>query len=291
MVRLMIIIESGISLGIESLAQTYYHRYMENSFQISAKFRGVFWKFGAEYFDHCFGKSKQDLVVKDLFGNYQNLCGRKEAKGFDFGDEEFFLDFLRVKTTLRKDLFNNMISVLKNDSSVDPFFPMCVLLGYEPTAEIDQLCKGIPIEESINVKASQIEQIFLMNQKLSFQVNGFNFTAGYLFMVQREPKIGNYSIKEFLKNEYKLEFMFAKGEKENIVGMNFLEGKIVGFNGFDNRINIGDASLPNNYQDESSFSTHLALKVTFDIFIFIFLITLIFSTIINFDKFINEDYE
>lgn len=267
--------------GMESLSQTYYHQEMSNSFELSLDFKAI------------------NIMYRtgDCDADVYNLLGGDKLRGYCEIDETirhslkdggpFYIDFLRKKTQLNPNNYANLVKRIKSSSDKNIFNFLCDLNGLQPSESWDEICEGLSLGSPISIPFSEIRTYNSIVPEITFEVQNFNFTAMQLFMIKRDPAVRNMSKGEVRDTSFELEFMFTRGNK-NILGMNFLEGKLLSYDSFSSKLNLGDASFLNDYQD-SLFSTYLALKVTIDIFIFIFLITLIFAAIINFDKFINEE--
>lgn len=265
---------------MESLSQTYYHKDMENTFEITVDFKKInfgFYKVECEKISH----------YRASWTVFKNYCGQWENLDFNFLDgNSFKIDFLRIKTQLNEKNFEGIVEKLKKGKK-NIFDFICELTGNKKSSSIEEICLGVPLNSYLNISFYQINTMMNYLPTINFEIEKFNFTAKRLFMIKREKFLTNLTKEAAYNAQFKLEFMFTKGN-ENILGMNFLEGKLVSFDSFSSRVNLGDASFLNDFQD-SKFSTYLALKVTIDIFIFIFMITLIFAAIINFDKFLNEE--
>ena len=288
-----------MQIGAENLARTYFTQSMDNSYEIRVNFEAISWQFKKDFLLGCTSNLK-DRINRDECGKLNEAQGAQ----FDLKSEVFLIGFMREKTLLRNDLFHRFVGFLRGKKALKPksgngnsnalgtdmFSFVCRFLGKNPPQDHDQFCEGVKLNESLNVTLSKLKDLKKVIPNIQFKANNnFNFSANQLFMIKRPSNLSKMTSAEVLDATYELEFMFEIGSR-NILGMTFLEGKVVNYNSYSAKLGIGDASLPNDYQD-NDFSMYVALKVTLDIFIFILMITLIFAVIISYDKFVNKNFE
>jgi hypothetical protein len=95
------------------------------------------------------------------------------------------------------------------------------------------------------------EQLYVINlyvPEVSIKtiVENLEFSSGRLFSISRDKSELNSNDKE---NGYLLKFMFRKSNNtdllsQNILGMNFLNHKVISFDHYVNKFQISDANLP-----------------------------------------------
>lgn len=182
-----------------------------------------------------------------------------------------------------------MVSLLKNGAN-SPISQICGrILNKQNSEEKDELCKGVPLNSKIAIRIEDVQTLSNINVGLKLSIGVRDFSTLPLFQIERKDRGESMSLKDFMEESYFFEFMLARsGDQSNTLGVNFLEGKILGLDAYLGIVSLQNVSTP-KYYSADSYGLFVAIKVTIDIFIFIFLITLIFSTIIGFDKFINED--
>lgn len=268
---------SDIGIGIEGVSQGYQSRRMMRSYEMELSFSSLAVIMNKELNKTC-----------SEYTSY-NLCYNHSSTALSLESATFKFDYLRVKNTLVPKLYDFVISSLRGGSSGTGVFDvLCTKILLLPiSADNNSMCEGLDIGQPFNLTLDQLALLDIINVELNFEGDRYNFNGGKLFMIKREKKAIEYSKDDLLYSIYTVEFMVESGN-ENILGMVFLDGKVIGYDSNTGVLNLGDIKLPND-QQENQFGFYVAVKVTLDIFIFIFLITLIFSTIIGLDKFINDD--
>lgn len=156
------------------------------------------------------------------------------------------------------------------------------------------------INNPIYINYDQLESLATIIPEITIksQNQNIDFSSGKLFTIKRKYTWGRFSYNHFKNERYLLNFMFRKAVPSlgnpyysmNVLGMNFLNQKVLSFDSFTKELKITDASLPSDVQP-SEFKKQVLIKVLFDIILFICLIVVIFTSIVSLDKAVLVDYK
>lgn len=209
---------------------------------------------------------------------------------------DFMLEPCAQITSLTNDIFEVFISFLNNNSIMrGRLASICELLNAgDLVLNNSHFCSEFDYLQTLQVKPNTLDQLLLLNIKLSAIVGDKEFGLGYLLTLNnRGDKLEfDYQNTSLIFTSLLVNFAFQKGSS-NILGMNFLDKKIIFVDYQFLTVRISECPFSTEECDSQSINyvgvPQRAFKLAIDITVFILLVSLIFGLVISFDKFMNED--
>lgn len=230
---------------------------------------------------------------------------QQQKKFEDFGDSfslsttEFLLDTTKQQTLLCDRDFDRLIAFFKSDSNITGRIDdICQLAGSgEAVLNATHLCQSMAYDSAKVMNFSGFSLFIEKNPVVNAEVLPERFfSIKHVFVLESEGDKLDYEYgDETLKiKSIKVRFSFGRSKNSfNYLGMNFLDHKTITVDYFVSKIRI--SQCPGGFADcdsqtiSSNSSSLRAMRIGVDILVFVLFISVIFGSIISFDKFVNED--
>lgn len=203
---------------------------------------------------------------------------------------------MQIFSSFSPELFGQIMSKLKGSKDGNPSFleGLCSILKLPTSSEEDELCKQFKHDSVIKVSYEQLSLLNVYLPELNFKTSEtiYNFSSGRIFGIEREEDWNKIRYDEFRLRTFKLKFLLRRSTVQdgdtskknlNILGMNFLNQKIINYDQMTNELKIADSSLPTDSQ-LSDFQQQLMLKTYIDLLLLLVFLVGFFWILISLDK-------
>ncbi len=230
---------------------------------------------------------------------------QQQKKFDDYGDSfalsktEFHLDTTKQLTQLCNKDFDQLVAFFKNNSNIFVRINEVCQLADSGQAVLNSthLCESMAYEVARVMNFSSFSLFIEKNPLVNAEILPERFfSIKHIFVLESEGEKLDYDYgDDTLKiKTIKVRFAFARSKNSfNYLGMNFLDHKTITVDYFVSNIRI--SQCPGGFADcdsqtiSSNSSSIRAMRIGVDILVFVLFISVIFGSIISFDKFVNED--
>jgi hypothetical protein len=226
----------------------------------------------------------------------------KQLVSFDLQDQEetrpgFQIEPAEKFSYLTSENFDRLIAGLAADETLKYKIGQVCDLIYMGMAVLNSshLCTTLAYNETATLHDLSAKKLLGLNKKLTLTINGVDFYCGFLFGIDSKDGKMDFTLKDdhiigFTNLEFR--FPFSRSDR-NLLGMNFLDKKIIFIDYYGMSLTISQClgGLEECSATESPYYgvTQRAIKILIDIIMFIMFVTLIFSSLISYDKFTNDE--
>jgi hypothetical protein len=231
-----------------------------------------------------------------------NNSDTKQLVSFDLQDKEeshsgFQLEPAEKYSYLTSENFDRLVSALSAEVTLkQAISKACVVIGAGAAVlNSSHLCTTLAYASSAKLTGLSVQDLYALNTKLTMTIAGVDLNCGFLFAIDAQGEKLEFSVKDdkitsFTSLEFR--FPFTRSDR-NMLGMNFLDNKLIFVDYYGLALTLSECTA--GYTGcavtvKAYYGvTQRTIKILVDILMFIMFVSLIFSSLIAYDKFMNDE--